>query len=412
MKSDLDQLMKENNLEALLVRGPSNQNPSMAYFTGRASLTRGHLLKLRDQTAIIFHGSMERDEAALTGLTTRDLNEFNEQKLLDEAKGDLSRFNAKLMSLIFEEYGVTGRVSLYGKVEIGPILTSVRYFEETLPELELVGEPGWTSVLAKARATKDDEEVQRIRAMGEITKAVVADVASFLTSHSVNDGYLVKRDGDYLTVGEIKRKINFWLAMRGAENPGGTIFAIGHDAGVPHSVGKDDDRIPIGVPIVFDLFPCETGGKYYHDFTRTWCLDHAPDDVMKLHDDVLDVYEKVYSAMEANTPCREYQVMTNELFEEKGHPTRMSDPLTQKGYVHTLCHGIGLAIHEAPSFSARESNEDKLLPGSVITIEPGLYYPEKNMGIRIEDTVWVRPDGQLETLVDFPKDLVLELQGV
>jgi Xaa-Pro aminopeptidase len=34
------------------------------------------------------------------------------------------------------------------------------------------------------------------------------------------------------------------------------------------------------------------------------------------------------------------------------------------------------------------------------------------MGVRIEDTVWVRPDGKLETLVDYPKDLVLKMQGV
>jgi Xaa-Pro aminopeptidase len=52
-----------------------------------------------------------------------------------------------------------------------------------------------------------------------------------------------------------------------------------------------------------------------------------------------------------------------------------------------------------------------LLPGSVITVEPGLYYPDRGLGVRIEDTVWIRPDGVLETLVEFPKDLVLKMQG-
>jgi Xaa-Pro aminopeptidase len=47
----------------------------------------------------------------------------------------------------------------------------------------------------------------------------------------------------------------------------------------------------------------------------------------------------------------------------------------------------------------------------VFTIEPGLYYPEREIGVRIEDTVWMRPDGELEVLVDYPKDLVLELPG-
>jgi Xaa-Pro aminopeptidase len=48
----------------------------------------------------------------------------------------------------------------------------------------------------------------------------------------------------------------------------------------------------------------------------------------------------------------------------------------------------------------------------VITVEPGLYYPEKGFGVRIEDTVWVRPDGSLETLVEYPQDLVLHMPGV
>jgi Xaa-Pro aminopeptidase len=50
-----------------------------------------------------------------------------------------------------------------------------------------------------------------------------------------------------------------------------------------------------------------------------------------------------------------------------------------------------------------------MLPGTVFTIEPGLYYPEQGLGVRIEDTFYMRPDGELEILVDFPRDLVLEL---
>jgi Xaa-Pro aminopeptidase len=53
-----------------------------------------------------------------------------------------------------------------------------------------------------------------------------------------------------------------------------------------------------------------------------------------------------------------------------------------------------------------------LLPGSVFTVEPGLYYPERGYGVRIEDSVWVRPDGKIEVLAEFPKDLVLKMPGV
>ena len=81
--------------------------------------------------------------------------------------------------------------------------------------------------------------------------------------------------------------------------------------------------------------------------------------------------------------------------------------MTTDGYVHSLAHGIGLDVHEAPSFYTKY--EDVLLPGSVITVEPGLYYPDRGLGVRIEDTAWMRPDGVLETLVEFPKDLVLKM---
>ena len=55
-------------------------------------------------------------------------------------------------------------------------------------------------------------------------------------------------------------------------------------------------------------------------------------------------------------------------------------------------------------------DDHRLAPGVVITSEPGLYYPEKGMGFRIEDTLWVRPDGKMETLADYPYDFVLPMK--
>ena len=409
MKSDIDRLMKDANLDGLLVIGPAGHNPYMTYFTGLVHVTRGYLLKKRDLSPVLFHGSMERDEAASTGLQIKNLDDYDPLKLLEEAGGDPIRASAMLLQRIFKEFDVRGRVGLYGKTEIGPHYATLRLVGEALPDVELVGEASSRSVLTRARTTKDEDEVARIRKVGEITSSVVADVAGFLTSHQVKDGVLVDRQGEALTVGEVKRRINLWLAMRGAENPEGTIFAIGRDAGVPHSAGADDDLIPIGKPIVFDIYPCEAGGGYFHDFTRTWCLGYAPDEVQQVYEDVLDVFETVYQALKPNTPCRDYQVMTCELFEEKGHPTVLNNPKTKEGYVHSLAHGVGLAVHEGPYFSHVESNKDQLLPGSVITHEPGLYYPDLELGVRIEDTVWVHPDGTLEILAEYSKDLVLKM---
>jgi Xaa-Pro aminopeptidase len=362
MKTDIDRLMKEADLDALLVFGPAAHNAPMTYFTGLAHLSVGFLLKIRDGKSIHFHSPMEREEAAATGLETKDTYaDYDFPALLEQANRDSNMAQALLLEKALAEYKVHGRIGIYGKIEFGHWLRTIDFLRSRLPDVEILGEDMLRSVITQARVTKDDSEIERIR------------------------------------------------DMRGAENPKGSIFAVGRDAGIPHSTGTNSDPIPVGQTIVFDIYPCEAGGGYFYDFTRTWCLDHAPDDVLQIYEDVLEVYETVYSAIRPHKPCRDYQIQTCELFEAKGHPTVLSNPLTTDGYVHSLAHGIGLDVHEAPSFNIKF--DDVLLPGSVITVEPGLYYPDRGLGVRIEDTVWVRPDGVLETLVEFPKDLVLKMQG-
>ena len=66
--------------------------------------------------------------------------------------------------------------------------------------------------------------------------------------------------------------------------------------------------------------------------------------------------------------------------------------------MHSLGHGVGLAVHEGPGLRSGEQNKAVLLPGHVVSVEPGLYYPSRGMGMRIEDLVAVRADGSIENL--------------
>jgi len=191
----------------------------------------------------------------------------------------------------------------------------------------------------------------------------------------------------------------------------GTIFAIGRDGGVPHSRGTDRDPIALGKPIVFDIFPNEAGGGYFYDFTRTWCLGYAPPEVEKAYADVLAVFQQVVRALKPGELCRAYQKMTCDLLEARGHPTIQSQPQTTSGYVHSLGHGIGLRVHESPRMADVEGNNDRLDPGAVFTVEPGVYYPERGFGIRIEDSLWLNPDTlKFETLANYSKRLVLPVK--
>ncbi len=303
----------------------------------------------------------------------------------------------------------SGRVAVYGTSDVGRTYAVFSEIQRLMPEIELVGELDRTTILA-AMATKDTDEVERIRGIGRIATGVIGKVAQYISSHGTRAELVVKPDGAPLTIGDVKNQINLWLAEAGAENPEGTIFAMGYDAGVPHSSGNSADALQLGKTIVFDFFPREAGGGYFYDITRTWCLGYAPDEAQALYEDVLHVYQEVRRELHLGAFCRDYQNLACDLFEAQGHATLRSDPTTTDGYCHSLGHGVGLNIHEMPAFRALASDEEILAPGVVITVEPGLYYPNRGLGMRLEDTIWTRPDGVFETLADYPLDLILPMK--
>jgi Xaa-Pro aminopeptidase len=71
---------------------------------------------------------------------------------------------------------------------------------------------------------------------------------------------------------------------------------------------------------------------------------------------------------------------------------------------------LGLHVHELPRSGIAATDSERLDPGVVMTIEPGLYYPERGLGVRLEDSVYVRPEGQFEILSPYPMDLVLPVK--
>jgi Xaa-Pro aminopeptidase len=411
MKSDLNKYLKEKQVDALWVTGPAQHNPPMVYLTGGGHMTQADVILPTGREAILCHAAMERDEAAKTGLKTLNYSKYPLKERMKLAEGDRLTAHALLYKNIFEEIGLTeGRVILYGRTDAGKVLSMVQKLQEMLPGLSFQGDPE-DAILLQAMATKESDEIERIRAMGLVVTEVVARVADFLTSHQVENKILIKTDGSPLLIGDVKGKINLWLAELGAENPEDTIFAIGRDAGVPHSSGNPSDPLALGQTIVFDIFPCEKGGGYFYDFTRTWCLGYAPEDTQKLYDQVKSVYQQVVSELKTGLNAAHFQDRTCDLFESLGHATIRQDQSTEAGYVHSLGHGVGLNIHEKPWFSQKDDASNTLMPGSVFTIEPGLYYPDKGLGVRLEDTYYVTPEGTFEKFVDYPMELCLPMGG-
>ncbi len=108
MKSDLDKLMAAEDLDALLVLGAAQHNPAMVYFTGSVHLTDACLIKRRGQDAQLFCHTMEREEAAKTGLPTHDLDMVPYAELLSESQGDPLGAYALRLQKILAVAGVTG----------------------------------------------------------------------------------------------------------------------------------------------------------------------------------------------------------------------------------------------------------------------------------------------------------------
>jgi Xaa-Pro aminopeptidase len=413
MKSDLDALMQARNLDALLVFGDAENNSTMYYFVGGGHVSGALLIKKVGKEPVLFYNDMERDEAAKSGLKTVSLSEFPIADFEAQANGDRLLANALRFKKILEEYGLSaGRVAVYGKVELSLMFGILTKLALQMPEVEFIGEGLNDSTILRAMETKDDVEVARIRQMGAVTTTVVQMVWDYLAGCDVReDEVLLKEDGTPLTIGDVKGKIALWLAERGAVDVEGLIFAIGRDAGVPHSAGDPNDLMTLGKTIVFDIFPAEKGGGYFYDFTRTWSLGYAMPETQALYDQVHEIYDRAVENLDLNASFVDYQRMTCEYFESKGHKTPLNTKSPLEGYVHSLGHGVGLNIHERPSSSLTVADADNILkPGVVITIEPGLYYPEKGMGFRIEDTYWVRPDGKIELLAEFPYDFVLPMK--
>lgn len=409
MKSDLDRFMHERGIDALLIPTDETYDPYRTYIANGAN-TSAMAIKKRGEAPVLIANGMEIDEAARSGLKVYNIEDLGYSELLREHRYPNEAFRATWYRRVFEELGVRGKLCIYGVGDFNAALTTLRVISQDLGDLvELVTDDVRGNIFDRAYETKDADELASLRDVAQRTSEVACAVRDWIAGHGVADDTIVKVDGSPLTIGDVKQYLHVQLAERNLEDGGVTIFAQGRDAGVPHSRGEGAQAVKLGQSIVFDLFPREPRG-YYHDMTRTWCFGYAPDDVQAAYDAAMEAYRRAAEACKIGVSTGSVQRLVCEYFESLGHPTVLNTPGTQQGYVHSLAHGIGLNVHEAPWFPTFSDNYT-LQAGNVFTLEPGLYYPEKGYGVRVEDSVYLNPAGDLETLTDVPYDLVIPMRG-
>lgn len=408
MKADLDRLMQERGLAGLLVAGGEEHSVARAYLSAGVHISGGLIVKKPGAEPLLIVNGMEFEEAKKSGLPCKTYGDVGYMDIVRQTSDPVQQ------TLLFWRAGLRaagiegGRIGVYGTGEINVYLEIARQAAAALPEYEIVGEAGPT-LLAEAMMTKDADEIARIRDVARRTNEVLQATWDYIAGHQAQaDETLADDQGAPLTIGDVKRFVRRALLDRGLEDTG-MIFAQGSDAGWPHSRGEEAMVLRQGQSIVFDLFPRELGGGYCHDVTRTWCIGYAPPEVQQAYDQVMEAFDRSLEAFALGQGTYTLQEVVLDYFEGQGHRTQRSHPGGLEGYVHSLGHGIGLQIHERPGISHLR-RDDVFQVGQVITIEPGLYYPERGFGVRVEDSLFISEAGELVSITPFRKDLVLPLR--
>ena len=179
-----------------------------------------------------------------------------------------------------------------------------------------------------------------------------------------------------------------------------TIVAGGRQGCDPHERGHG--QLHAHEPVIIDIFPRSQATGYFGDITRTVARGRASAAVQKLYDTVKRGQKIAFQKIRSGASTSAIHSAVQVCFEQQGFATGKHHGRMQ-GFFHGTGHGLGLEIHESPRLGSTSIGE--LKTGQVVTVEPGLYYPEIG-GVRLEDVALVTKAGA-RNLTQFEK--VLEL---
>lgn len=334
------------------------------------------------------YGRAER-EARVDELLSFD--EFGVNKLARELKSGSKAFAAAVADLL-EKHDAAG-----SPVHVPPTL-AVAYADE-LRARGLTVTPD-AKLFAGLRRRKTEAEIRHIEATQRLVEEACAHAVEVLREAEVGGDGTLLWQGEALTSEVLRSEIDVLLLRRGctAQN---TIVAGGAQAADPHERGSGP--LKAGEAIVVDIFPHDATSRYYADMTRTFVKGEPSEELQKMYDAVLESQEAALAMIRAGVDGKDVHTKVSEVLHGAGYKTLVHDqkegePL-REGFMHGTGHGVGLEIHEPPRLSI---TDDELFPGDVVTVEPGVYYPEVG-GIRIEDLVVVTEDG-CRNLTRFPKE--------
>ena len=239
------------------------------------------------------------------------------------------------------------------------------------------------------RRHKSAEEAGFIQEAQRAAEAAVTEIARQLAQAEIKDGTLWL-EGRPLTSERLYARASLLLGEMGFSCPE-MIVAGSPECAMPHFRGEGPIRA--NAPVIVDIFPSGRGSHYYGDLTRTLVVGEISDEIRHMHAAVLQALDVGIESIKAGVPGRDVHHAVCQVLVDRGFGT------TTKGYEgpeggpkmnHSTGHGVGLDVHEQPAL--RGPNDEPLLEGDVVTVEPGLYLLGLG-GVRVEDTGMVTAGG-------------------
>ena len=279
------------------------------------------------------------------------------------------RRNEMLLNLLKEE-----NASALAVEEDQLTMAEGRALGEALEGVELKSLEGIPEGL---RIVKDDEEIRRIREACRIACAAFDHMLGFI------------RPG--LTEREIQLELDYTMLRSGSEDLAfDTIACAGENGSLPHAI-PSGRKVRSGELLTMD-FGAQYQG-YKSDMTRTVAVGKISDELKAIYDTVLEAQKRSIDMIRPGVKCCDVDKRARDYIDAR-YP---------EAFGHSLGHGVGLDIHEQPGLSARDERE--LIPGHVVTVEPGVYIPGLG-GCRIEDMGVVTENGY-DDFITAPKELII-----
>ena len=246
---------------------------------------------------------------------------------------------------------------------------------KALEGMELVSLAG---VVEELRAVKDPEEIANIQAACALASKAFENMLPKLHAG--------------LTEKQARRILEEEMLDLGSEGVAfETIAAAGINGALPHA-RPSDHVLQKGELITFDFGATVNG--YLSDMTRTVGIGKIGPELRDIYETVREAQQMVLDAVGPGKVTGDLDRLAREFID--------SHPAYKGSFGHSLGHGVGLFIHELPRVSMKDTTV--LVPGHVITDEPGIYLPGIG-GVRIEDTVIITENGYIDP-VTAPKQLI------